>query len=89
MNQKDNQGALFLNDKREKETQPNLKGSVMIKGVEYFVSAWNNTSKSGLKYISLAFQEKEIQPKTELSNIEKNFQEDKINNDMDFLSEIS
>lgn len=90
MNQKDNQGALFLNDKREKETHPNLKGSVIIKGVEYWVSAWNNTSKKGDKYISLSFTEKENQSqKPQLSNIEKNFQENKIQDDMDFLNEIS
>lgn len=90
MNQKNNQGALFLNDKKEKDTHPNLKGSAIINGVEYWLSAWNNTSKEGKKYISLAFNEKENQSKKpELSNIEKNFQEDQINDDLDFLNEIS
>lgn len=56
--QKDNTGALFANDKREKETQPNAKGSAMIGGVEYWVSAWTNTSSKGTKYQSLKFERK-------------------------------
>ena len=57
--QKDNAGALFINDKREKETQPNAKGSAMIGGVEYWVSAWTNTSSKGTKYQSLKFERKD------------------------------
>ena len=57
--QKDNSGALFANDKREKETQPNAKGSAMIDGVEYWVSAWTNTSSKGTKYQSLKFERKD------------------------------
>jgi len=59
--QKDNSGALFVNDKREKETQPNAKGSAMIGGVEYWVSAWTNTSSKGTKYQSLKFEPKDAQ----------------------------
>lgn len=55
---KDNTGSLFANDKREKETQPNAKGSAMIGGVEYWVSAWTNTSSKGTKYQSLKFERK-------------------------------
>ena len=57
--QKDNSGALFVNDKREKETQPNATGSAMIGGVEYWVSAWTNTSSKGTKYQSLKFERKD------------------------------
>lgn len=56
--QKDNAGALFKNDKREKDTQPNAKGSAMINGTEYWVSAWTNTSSKGVRYQSLAFEPK-------------------------------
>ena len=57
--QKDNSGALFINDKREKDTHPNAKGSALIGGVEYWVSAWTNTSSKGTKYQSLSFQRKD------------------------------
>lgn len=56
--QKPDTGALFANDKREKETQPNAKGSALIGGVEYWVSAWTNTSSKGTKYQSLKFERK-------------------------------
>lgn len=58
--QKDNTGALFRNDKREQDTHPHAKGSAMIGGVEYWVSAWTNTAqKTGEKYQSLKFTPKE------------------------------
>jgi hypothetical protein len=56
---KDLSGVLFANDKREKETQPNAKGSALIDGVEYWVSAWTNTSSKGVKYQSLKFERKD------------------------------
>jgi hypothetical protein len=57
--QRDMSGSLFRNDKRESENQPNLKGSAMIDGAEYWVSAWTKTSKTGEKWVSLAFTPKE------------------------------
>ena len=57
--QRDNSGSLFRNDKRETEQHPNLKGSAMIDGVEYWVSAWTKLSKNGEKWVSLAFTPKE------------------------------
>lgn len=61
MSQYDNEltGVLFANDKRETDKHPNAKGSAQIDGVEYWVSAWTNTSKDGKKYQSLKFQRKE------------------------------
>jgi hypothetical protein len=58
--QKDNSGSLFKNDKRENDSQPHAKGSAMVDGVEYWVSAWTNTSeRTGEKYQKLAFTRKE------------------------------
>ena len=56
---KDFSGALFKNDKRDKDTSPHAKGSAVIDGVEYWVSAWTNTAKSGQRYQSLSFQRKD------------------------------
>lgn len=56
-----NTGALFINDRRQNENQPNAKGSVNIDGVEYWVSAWTKTSKAGQKFQSLSFTRKEQQ----------------------------
>lgn len=57
--QKPNSGALFANPDRAKETHPNAKGTALIDGVEYWVSAWTNTSSKGVKYQSLSFQRKD------------------------------
>lgn len=56
--QRDNSGTLFRNDKREKDTHPHAKGSALIDGVEYWVSAWTKEGKDG-RYQSLAFKRKE------------------------------
>ena len=51
-------GSLFKNEKREKDTHPNMTGSAKIDGVDYWVSAWTKEGKKG-KWISLAFKKKE------------------------------
>lgn len=56
--QRDNSGALFRNEKREKDTQPNATGTAMIGGVMYYVSAWTKEGKNG-KFQSLSFKPKE------------------------------
>lgn len=58
---KNNTGSIFRNDRREKDTHPHAKGSALIDGVEYWVSAWTKTDKNGDKYQSLAFTAKEAQ----------------------------
>ncbi len=59
--QKDNSGSLFKNDRREKDTHANAKGSAVIEGVAYFVDAWTNTAQDGSKYQSLKFKRKDVQ----------------------------
>ena len=58
---KDNSGSLFKNDKREKETHANARGSARIEGVDYWVDAWTNTANNGDKYQSLKFKRKDGQ----------------------------
>lgn len=79
--QKPNTGAMFIN-KKQTGNQPNLRGSVHVdkvflenmitqsKGalVEIAVAGWNQKSKAGDPYISLAVSEpykKEDQPQQE------------------------
>ncbi len=59
--QKDNSGAIFKNDRREKDTHPHMKGTIVVAGVEYWISAWTNTSEKGVRYQSLS-----VQPKQEM-----------------------
>jgi len=54
----DNSGALFKNDRKEKENQPDYKGRAEVNGEEYWLAAWLKTSDKG-KYMSIAFTLKE------------------------------
>jgi uncharacterized protein (DUF736 family) len=54
-----NGGALFPNDKKEKETHPDFRGNIDVDGKEYWIKGWKKTSKSGLKFLSLAVTAKE------------------------------
>jgi hypothetical protein len=58
---KDNTGSLFKNDRREKDTHANARGSALIDGVEYWVDAWTNETQAGDKYQSLKFKRKDQQ----------------------------
>lgn len=52
-------GALFENQDRRNDNDPDMKGSCEIDGVEYWVSAWwKNSNKVG-DYLSIALTEKE------------------------------
>ena len=60
-NRKDNSGVLFKNDKKEQEKHPDYKGSIMVDGNEYWLSAWIKEGKSG-KFMGLAVSPKDAQP---------------------------
>ena len=64
MNQYDNtnRGRLFKNDRKEKETHPDLRGSINIEGKDYWIKAWKKDAKSGVKFLSLAVNPKENTP---------------------------
>jgi hypothetical protein len=59
---RDNSASLFRNDRKESENHPNAKGSAMVGGVHYWVSAWTKTDKNGNKWQSLSFTPKDDRP---------------------------
>ena len=54
-----NTGALFRNDSKAKDEQPDYRGSLDVHGQAYWISAWLRTSREGKKYMSLSVQPKE------------------------------
>lgn len=52
--ERENSGALFVNDRKEKPTHPDFKGTCMVGGVKYRISAWEKAGKKGT-FQSLAF----------------------------------
>ena len=57
--QRNMNGSLFKNDRKEKETHPDYKGSALIDGVEYWMSSWLKTGKNGTKFMSMSFTPKQ------------------------------
>ena len=55
MEQKNNTGAIFKNNYKKTDSQPDYKGKAVIDGVEKEVALWLNESKSGVKYFSATF----------------------------------
>jgi len=55
-------GAIFKNEKKTNDRQPDMRGQLNAGGVEYWVAAWRKTSKAGKPYISIALTEKDEQP---------------------------
>jgi len=60
--QKDMTGSMFDNDKGDNQNRPDMRGSVTIDGTKYSISAWNNESKAGKKYVSLKVSEWQDRP---------------------------
>jgi len=58
MQTKDNSGVLFTNDQRKNDSHPNLKGSITVAGVDYWISGWTKVGKNG-KFLGLAVTPKD------------------------------
>jgi hypothetical protein len=64
MENKTNAGAIFKNDKKTNEKQPDYKGKVSVNGKEMEVALWVKQGKFG-SYFSAAFSEPYVAPTEE------------------------
>jgi hypothetical protein len=56
---KDNSGAVFNNERKEKDTHPDRTGDAVIGGVPYWVNGWLKKDKNGKPFLSLSFNPKD------------------------------
>ena len=49
-----NRGVLFKNDRRENDKQPTHRGTLNVKGVDHYLSAWVSTTNSGQPVMRLS-----------------------------------
>jgi hypothetical protein len=55
---RDNSGTISKNDRKEKDTHPDIRGSATINGVAYWVDGWRKENDRGAFY-SLSFKPKD------------------------------
>ena len=55
---KNGNGSLFVNNYKEKETQPDYKGSIVLQdGTEKQIAGWKKQDKNGKYYLSLSLSD--------------------------------
>ena len=54
-----NRWVLFKNDRKEKETQPDMTGNINVDGKEFWLSAWTKQSEKWTKFLSISIKEKD------------------------------
>jgi len=74
-----NRGQIWPNDRKEKETQPDYKGSINVDGKDYWLSAWKRKPDANPKAPVLSFS---VQAKDEAH--EQGMAQAKAAGDVDF-----
>lgn len=60
---RENRGALFKNARKENPKHADYKGSINVGGQEFWLDAWINESRDGMKYMSLSVKPKKAAAK--------------------------
>jgi hypothetical protein len=79
-----NRGVMFKNDRKEKETHPDLKGSINIDGKEFWLSGWSKVTGKGDKMLSLSVTPKEAQGRAMPAQAKQAASAPEIDDDMPF-----
>lgn len=59
-----NSGALFKNNRRQKDTHPEFTGKLNVGGVDYYLNGWRKTPEGKEAFISLSVKKIEAKPDT-------------------------
>lgn len=62
METKVNSGAIFKNDKKTADNQPDYRGKINVDGKEWEISLWIKESNKGLKYFNASIKEPWVKP---------------------------
>jgi len=57
--QRENSGSIWINDRKEQDTQPDRTGSAKIGGRDWWVNGWLRKTNDGKPYLALSFKLKE------------------------------
>ena len=60
MQQRENSGSIFRNQKKQKENAPDYTGTARIGDQEYSLSGWINKSRDGKNYLRILFTIREL-----------------------------
>jgi len=78
-----NRGILSRNERKEKDSHPDTKGTINVNGVDYWLSGWTKTKKDGSgKFISLSIEPKQQITETKPSNKRTSKVEDMDDDDL-------
>lgn len=73
-----NRGSIWPNERREKDTHPDFRGTLNADGVEYWVSAWKRRPDANPRAPSLTFsiQKKETKPEPSKAEMPREFDDE-------------
>ena len=58
-----NTGIISKNDRKEKDTHPDIRGDLNVEGVDYWISGWQKKRKDGSgSFYSLSVKRKDDKP---------------------------
>ena len=84
METRNNSGAIFKNENKKSENQPDYKGKVNVNGKEMEIALWIKISAKGLKFLSASFSEPFVKGEPQNQKNEPQYKALDINDDLPF-----
>lgn len=66
---RNNEGAIWGNARKEKDTHPDFTGNAVIEGVEYRVAAWKRKPDANPKAPSLKFKFEKVEVQADAGDL--------------------